>query len=163
MKRDIDAAMPEEQAAEFAALNSAAVDANASPEAVQAAPVLPSLADELTGLVTALIAVASPMFPSLKPIYTPEVISAASGAVAAVCKKHGWLSGGVMGEYAEEVTALIVCAPLALATVQAVRSDLAAMKPKAAPVAAPVVAAVTPPPDQPEAEAPAFSMVLERG
>lgn len=131
-------AMAEDQAAEFAALNAAAIDggspAATAPEPEPAA----SLAAELDGIAGALLAAVGPMFPSVKAIYSEEVTAGAAAAIAAVCQKHGWLSGGLMGEYAEEITALVICGPLAVATVQAVKADLAAMKPAAK--LAPVVA-----------------------
>jgi len=100
-----------------------------------AAPVVDpaeAMAGELAGVLGALVGVFSPAFPSLASIYTEQSIGAASNAVAAVCVKRGWLSGGIMGEYGEEVMALIVCGPLAVATWKGVKGDMAKMH--AAPV-----------------------------
>lgn len=125
--------LSEDQAAEHRALTDGAAGA-VVPGAVAEVSPADGLAVELVGIAGALLAAAAPMFPSVKAIYTDEVTKAAAASIAAVCVKHGWLSGGLMGEYAEEMMALMVCGPLALATVQAVKSDLAAMKkPTAAP------------------------------
>lgn len=150
--------LPVEQAADLAVLQAEAIGADPQPGAPDPVQAI-SLEQEFSGLTTALLAVVGPLFPSLKPIYTPEVIEAASSAVAAVCRKRGWLAGGVMGEYAEEVTALIVCGPLALASVQAVRGDLASMKAKAGAQASSAVSlaptSASAPPDN--------VIILERG
>lgn len=105
----------------------AAVPAAGEPAAPVVNPA-EAMAGELAGLLGALVGVLSPAFPSLAAIYTEQSIGAASQAVAAVCAKRGWLSGGIMGEYGEEITALIVCGPLAVATYQGVKGDLAKMQ-----------------------------------
>ncbi|MCK9991403.1 MAG: hypothetical protein RugAbin2_02417 [Rugosibacter sp.] len=162
-KPDEKIEMSAEQAADLAALESDAVGQGVAPEQ-PGAMVEVGLGQELAGIATALLAVASPMFPSLKPIYTPEVIGAASEAIAGVCKKHGWLSGGVMGEYAEEITALVVCGPLAFATMQAVKVDLARMKAGETetekPGAAPWVTSAAVPPVPTSASAPPDNVVV---
>lgn len=126
--------MSAEQAADLAALSMAANEDQAGPPApgeAQAQSVnVPDLAGEISGLLAVAVATLSPMFPSLKAIYTTETIGAASQAVAAVCQKRGWLSGGMMGEYAEEVTALAIVGPLALATYQGIKGDIAERKKK---------------------------------
>lgn len=111
----------------------AAAETAEMPQQAQAVQVQPAevMAKEIGGLVTGLVGVLSPAFPSLKTIYTPEAIGAAAAAVSAVCVKHGWLESGLMGEYGEEITALIVCGPLAVATYQGVKGDMARMKEKA--------------------------------
>lgn len=153
------APMAEDQAAEFAALQASALGENAAPAEAET-PIDISLAGELAGIAGALLAAVGPMFPSVKALYTEEVTKGAAAAIAAVCVKHGWLSGGLMGEYAEEITALMICGPLAIATSQAVKVDLAAMKAKSG--AAPSVAVSPAPTLQPEPSGPA-PIVLERG
>jgi len=117
-------AMTPEQAADFAALQAGAVEQETEAAAMATEPAGPDLAGEITGLVLAFVAIAKPILPSLEGIYTPEVTAAAAGAVATVCNKHGWLSGGMMGEWGEEVAAAIVIVPLAIATAKAVRTDI---------------------------------------
>lgn len=148
--------LSDDQAAEFAALQAGAVDgAPGAPAAPDVAPDI-SLASEFVGIAGALLAALGPVFPSVRAIYTEDVTKAAAASLAGVCVKHGWLSGGLMGEYAEEMTALMVCGPLAFATVQAVKSDLAAKAPPA-PGAAPAVVGA------PAVADPAAPKVLERG
>lgn len=119
-----------EQAADLAALQAMAgaepvpVDPNAPPPP---APV--DLAGELAGLVTMVVGILGPAFPSLTRIYTEQTIATAAGAVAAVCNKHGWMQGGLMGEWGEEIACAVVVVPLAIATAQGVRADIEARKP----------------------------------
>lgn len=84
------------------------------------------LGAELAGLVSAVVAILRPAYPTATALYTPEVIDTATGAVARVCAKRGWLQDGVVGEYGEEVAAAVVLLPLAVATVGAVKADHAA-------------------------------------
>ncbi len=128
------AAMSAEQLADLAALEQSASGAPivpGSPEAIaaEAEANRPDLAQEIAGMANAFIAITGPMFPSLRTIYTEETTSAAAQSLAALCNKHGWLQGGVMGEYSEEITALIVCGPLAIATYSGIQADIAARKP----------------------------------
>lgn len=134
--------LSQEQAADRAALLAAANEGQAVPvtdtDTGPAVGELEKITAELAGLVTTVTAVLGPAFPSLTKIYTPEATQAAAGAVAAVCVKHGWLSGGVFGEYGEEITAALVVGPLAIATVQGIKADMAARAAKEAPKAGPV-------------------------
>lgn len=115
-----------EQAADLAALRAAAMP-DAQPGAlVQAEPAGPDLGTEIAGAVTMAVTILGPMFPSLREIYTPEATQAAAGAVAAVCNKHGWMQGGMMGQYGEEITCLLIVGPLAVATYKGVQADNAA-------------------------------------
>jgi hypothetical protein len=102
------------------ALAAAAGD-EAEPVAVRA-----PLAEELAGLLQMLAGMAAPVFPSLTKIYTPETCAAVGGAVGAVCDKHGWLQGGVGGEWGPEIMCVAVVGPIGYATVLAVRNDMAA-------------------------------------
>lgn len=124
-------AMTPEQAADFAALQAGAVQQETEAAALSAEPAGPDLAGEIAGLVLAFVAIAKPILPSLEGIYTPEVTAAAAGAVATVCQKHGWLAGGMMGEWGEEIAAAVVLVPLGIATARGVRGDLEAANNKA--------------------------------
>lgn len=120
-------AMPAEQMADLAALQAGAqeqVDAAAVIEQANA-PEVPDLAGEIAGLVFAFTMMAKPFLPSLARIYTEDATNAAAGAVASVCNKHGWLQGGLMGDFAEEVAAAVILLPLAMATAQGVKADIA--------------------------------------
>jgi hypothetical protein len=118
-----------EQAADFAALQAAANEGGGAPGA-PAEPVahVPDLGQEIAGLMKVAVATLSPMFPSLKRTYTPEVTEAAAGAIAAVCNKHGWMQGGMFGEYGEEIACLAIVGPLAFSTYQGITGDLAEAK-----------------------------------
>lgn len=115
-----------EQVADLAALQAAAAatdqdTANLEPEAPRL-----DLAQEITGLASVAVATLGPMFPSLKAIYTQQVIEAAAHAIAGVCNKRGWMQGGMLGEWGEEIACIAIVGPLALQTYQGVKADLAA-------------------------------------
>lgn len=134
-------AMSAEQAQDLAALQEFANGAPivpGSPEAIEAEKIAnrPKLADEIAGAVSLFVSIAGPMFPSLKTIYTDETTQAAAAAIAAVCDKHGWIQGGIMGEWGEEISALIVCGPLAVATYHGIKGDIAAREQRARQVGA---------------------------
>lgn len=147
---EVRPAISAEQAADLAALEAAAgaqAEAAAVAQAQEVQTTAGKLAGEISGLLTAAVAMAGPLFPSIVPLYTPQTIGAASNAVAAVCVKHGWMAGGFAGQWAEEIAAAVVVLPLAYATVQAVKADLAARaqateKPAAGAVAVAVPAEV---------------------
>lgn len=125
--------MSAEQAADLAALQAAADNEAPLPGAPEPVAV-PNLAEELEGLTLGVVAILKPVFPSLSEIYTPDATKLAAGGVAAVCNKHGWMQGGMMGKWGEEIACAIVVGPLLVATVKGVRGDLAKMeaaKPKA--------------------------------
>lgn len=135
VERDIATTTTSEQAADLAALAAAANDGAPGAPATLAEQEPPrrDLAAEITGLVTAAVAALGPMFPSLKTIYTPETTQAAAGSIAAVCDKHGWLADGLGGKWGEEIACAFIVGPLAFATYQGVRADLAARAPAKAP------------------------------
>lgn len=124
-------AMPAEQAADLAALESGAMEGQAAQVAEtggQDGPPRQTLDAEIAGLVSMVVAALSPALPSLRAIYTPEATAVASSAVAAVCQKHGWLSDGVFGEWGEEIAAAAVLVPLGIATYQGVKGDISRAK-----------------------------------
>ena len=92
-------------------------------EAVQ---VRAPLAEELAGMLMMLSGMASPLFPSLAKIYTPETCAAVGGAIAPVCDKYGWLQNGMGGEWGPEIMCVAVVGPIGYATVLAVKNDIAA-------------------------------------
>lgn len=119
-----------------------AVDAeNAQPavEPVAAEPVQPvNEAAEIVGLLTILAGLFTPVFPSLAKIYTPQTVQSLADAAVPVMQKRGWTTGEFLGKWAAELALAAVAVPVALATVQGVRADLAAAKAaeKAAPAQA---------------------------
>lgn len=123
-----------EQAADLAALESMAGEGAQPVGEVQEVAAAPDLAGELGGAITMAVGMLGPMFPSVQRIYTPEVVTAVSGSVAAVCNKHGWLQDGLMGRYGEEIGCLAVVGPVAVMTYKGIQADIAARQP-AQPVA----------------------------
>ena len=120
-----------EQAAEFAALQAMAgpVPGQEEAEGEQEVAAAPDLAQEIAGIVQAVVGMLAPMFPSLPGIYTPEATQAAAAATAAVCSKHGWMQGGLMGRWGEEIACAALVGPLAFATYHGVKADIAARQP----------------------------------
>jgi hypothetical protein len=134
VERAIEAGAPSsEQAADLARLHAMAGPAPGE-EAEESQPeevARPDLASEIEGIVMGAVAMMAPMFPSLPGIYTPQATAAASQAVAQVCHKHGWLQSGMMGRWGEEIACAAIVGPLAFATYQGVKSDVAARQPAA--------------------------------
>lgn len=144
-----------EQAADLAALQAAAADTEApAPGQPGAEPEAqaPDLAAEIAAIVTMAVATLGPLFPSLRETYTPQVTQAAAQAIAAVCNKHGWAQGGLMGKWGEEIACAAIVGPLAWQTVQGIRADLAARERAREPaqaIAGPDLSAPVPPPAAP--------------
>jgi hypothetical protein len=141
--------MNPEQAADFAALQ-AMSDQGGLPGQPGQEPAAPErdLSAEIAALMTIAVTTLGPALPSLKEIYTEPAIQTAAGVTAALCDKHGWMQGGVMGKYGEEIAALAVLGPLAYATYNGVAGDLAKMKkpgPEAGPGAAQLSAPIPDP------------------
>jgi hypothetical protein len=121
-------------AADLAALTAAANEETAGTVAAnepEAGPPPMPLGEEFAALLKMLSGILAPAFPSLSEIYTDETCKGAGFAAGGVCEKHGWLTGGVMGDYAEEIAAAAILLPLGFATVQGVRGDIEARKAKA--------------------------------
>jgi hypothetical protein len=139
LKDEGQGATSSEQAADFAALQRMAAEGEAVPGAeVQAgeaapAPAGPPLSEEISGVLKLVAGMIKPALPTVAEIYTPEVCDSVGGAVGAVCDKHGWLQGGISGKYGEEIMCLAVVGPIAYATVEAAKSDIAARKAAAKP------------------------------
>ena len=121
--------MSQEQAADLAALESMAGDQASEPQnsAVQVVHTV-ALEVEISGLLKMLAAVIRPALPSVADIYTESTCDSIGGVVAPVCRKHGWLQGGVGGKWGDELLCLAVVGPIAWATVEAARADLAALR-----------------------------------
>lgn len=130
IERDIQGpTLSEEQAADLGALQLAAGGAEPPPGA-EPEPQGPDVAKEIAGMMIVLVQTLKPAFPSLSEIYTEETVGAASTAIAAVCNKHGWLGGGLFGQWGEEIACLAVVGPLAFATYQGVSGDIEKIKAK---------------------------------
>ena len=135
--QDVEKHLGAEQSQDLAALQAMAGGTQEQGgELVETVQEGPGLAHELGGAITMAVGMLGPMFPSVQGIYTPEVITAVSGSVAAVCDKHGWLQDGLMGQYGEEIACVAVVGPVALMTYKGIQADIAARQ-SAQPVSAP--------------------------
>ncbi len=122
-----------EMAADLKALMRAAGDdpaAQPDPEEVAAELAKPAMNVEISGALKLLSKLAAPIFPTVAAVYSDEACDAVGAAVAPVCEKHGWLQGGMMGEWGPEIMCLVVVGPMAFATYTAVQTDLAALAEK---------------------------------
>lgn len=115
-----------EQAADLAALRAAA-DEQAQAMA-PAVPQGPDIAAEISDALGIIVGILGAPLPSLRAIYTQEVRQAVGASVAAVCDKHGWLQGGLMGKWGEEIACAAVVLPLGWATYNGVRADIESIK-----------------------------------
>lgn len=115
-----------EQSADLAALRAAADEQAAALAPVE--PAGPDLGAEIRDALGLVVGILGAALPSLREIYTEPVREAVGASVAAVCQKHGWLQGGVMGKWGEEIACAAVVLPLAYATVRGVKADVAAIK-----------------------------------
>jgi hypothetical protein len=124
-------AIDPEQAAELAALNAAANAAEpVQPGEAQPAQQGPTLEQEITAMLTMVAGMVKPALPSVAGLYPPVVCETIGKTLGAVCDKHGWLQSGIGGKYGEEIMCLVILGPLAWATVEAAKTDIAARAPK---------------------------------
>jgi hypothetical protein len=120
-----------------------ALDAEAAPPLIDAAtgqPIAPTdYGTEAAMLVSTLVLIAAPFYPSIKKIWTKEKQTAVAAALAPVMEEEGFSLGDFMGKYGNKMTLLIVAGPLVLETIDGVKADRAAAKAgaKPAPTAAP--------------------------
>lgn len=85
-----------------------------------------SLPGEIAAGIAAIVAALAPAMPTVAALYPPETREAVGQSIAEVCRKHGWLSGGLFGDYGAEIACAATVLPLAFATVAAYRHDRAA-------------------------------------
>jgi hypothetical protein len=131
--------------AEDAALiaQGAALDAEAAPPPIDAAtgqPIAPTdYGTEAAMLLSTLVLIAAPFFPSIPRIWTDAKQKAVAAATAPVMEKYGFTLGDFMGAYKEEITLLVVAGPVILETIDGIKADRAAAKvsDKPTPTAAP--------------------------
>jgi hypothetical protein len=124
--------MTEEQKADFSLLNMQASEQTAQDIAAEQQKAeheqneATSLQQELEGFIDFAVKMLKPIFPSLGGIYTPEVINGLSVSGASLCAKHGWMTGGLMKEWGEEIGFLVIALPVGYATYNGVKGDIAA-------------------------------------
>lgn len=121
MSEDLQAL--EAQAAAIDAEAAAPDVAAAEPEAVRV-----DLAAELAALLQTAAGILVPAFPCLATIYTEATCKRLGDAAAPVMDKYGWSVGGLFDRWGAEITLAAVALPVALATAQGVKADLAAKR-----------------------------------
>jgi hypothetical protein len=104
-----------------------------TPEAraeAQAAELVGTLAEENVrgvGMILALaVPVLSKLYPSIEAVYTDEACGEVAAALGPVLAKYNVNLKDFGGRWQEEIGAAIVCGPIAWATVQAIKADIAA-------------------------------------
>lgn len=115
--------------AEAAAMESEAQqqkDAAAAPDEQQAAA--HDLPAEVAALLKTAAAMLAPMFPSLAEIYTDATCQQLGTAAAPVMRKYGLSVGGIFDRWGAEITLAATALPVAVATYQGVKVDLAAKR-----------------------------------
>lgn len=96
------------------------------------------VAAELAALLQTVTGLLTPAFPSLATIYTEATCRRLGEAAAPVMDKYGLSVGGLFDRWGAEITLAAVALPVALATVQGVKADIADRR--------------APPPGKPDAE-----------
>lgn len=120
--------------AEAGALETEAAPPPAADAPEAAAHDLPA---EVAALLQTTAAMLAPMFPSLAKVYTEETCRSLGVAAAPVMQKYGLTVGGIFDRWGAEITLAATALPVAVATYEGVRSDLAARKKTESPAAAP--------------------------
>lgn len=107
--------------------------AAAGPEAMMAAQAQAEavmLADQNTGQVRMILALAIPLlgklYPSLTAIYTDPTCDQVAGALGPVLTKYGVNLGDLGNQWGEEIAAVLICGPIAVATYQGIKADIQA-------------------------------------
>jgi len=117
-----------EQAADFAALQAAAMEqeAEAAAMAGDVEPARPDQVAETAAMFGAAVALLSPMLPYLPGIYTQERVEQLAGAYMPVAEKYGWSAGGWLEKFGAEIALVAVAGPLIVQTVGAHKAHKAA-------------------------------------
>ncbi len=121
-----------EQAADFALLESGAREEETAVIAGQGeaqAVAAVELNKEIAGALLMVSRMVAPALPSVGALYTEEVCNTLGNSIAPVCEKYGWLQDGIGGTYGPEILCLCIVGPIAWATVEAAKTDIAARKP----------------------------------
>lgn len=119
MNQEIET-LADEQAADLARLQAAAMDGEPTPMSEDVAQAeAPDKVAEMAAMLGAVVALASPLLPYLPTIYTPETVQALAGAYMPVAEKHGWNVGGWLERYAAELALVAVAGPVAIRTANA--------------------------------------------
>ena len=87
---------------------------------------LPDYENEATELVEFALESLEPLYPSIKPIYTPEVRAKIALRTGRLMAKYNFTMGAFMGKWAEEVMFAVLIVPLISKTYVAIQHDNAA-------------------------------------
>jgi hypothetical protein len=87
-------------------------------------------ADQNIASVALILALSVPflgrLYPSLLVVYTDEAQGAVSATLGPVLTKYGINLGDMGGRWKEEIAAVAVCGPIAIATLEGIKADIAA-------------------------------------
>ena len=83
---------------------------------------------EAAMLLSTLVLIAGPFFPSVPKVWTKDKQAAVAAAAAPVMVKYGFTLGDFMGAYKEEIALLLVAGPVILETIDGIKADRAAGK-----------------------------------
>lgn len=128
--------MPDEQAAALASLERAAAEPDREvakieeEEAAEQEQALAQQVDQNSQAVRMMLDIGVPflskLYPSLIDVYTEEARTAVSLTVGPVLTKYGINLGDMGGRYREEIAMVVVCGPIAFATFEGIKADIAA-------------------------------------
>lgn len=85
-------------------------------------------AAEAQGLIDFVFHGVSPVYPSIAPIYPPEVRARLAATAAPLMEKYNLTLGAIFEKWAKEIAFGMVALPLIAPTVQAIRADRAAAR-----------------------------------
>ncbi len=80
--------------------------------------------EDIIGMLRLAVEILSPMFPSLRQVYTDETMHSIAAVAVPLADKHGFSLSNVFGRFQEEIQFAFVVVPVALATYQAVKHDV---------------------------------------
>ncbi|MYM67297.1 hypothetical protein GTP45_10690 [Pseudoduganella sp. FT55W] len=136
---EMQAGMLDGQAAASTPEGMAAAQAEA-----QAASLIETNGQTVAGVLQMGATMIGPLYPRVAAVYTPEVCQSVGMALGPLLAKYNVDLGEWGGKYKEELKAAFVCVPIAMATVKALKEDVAENQ-KAHPVAPALAEAVADP------------------
>jgi hypothetical protein len=117
---EMQAGMLDGQAAASTPEGMAAAQAEA-----QALSLIETNGQTMAGVLKMGATMIGPLYPRVAAVYTPEVCQSVGMALGPLMAKYGIDLGEWGGKYKEELTAAFVCVPIAMATVKALKEDVA--------------------------------------
>lgn len=120
----------EAEASNIDAQATAASEPQPAPQVDVAPPA--DVAAEVAALLQAVAGMLAPVFPSLATIYTEPTCRRLGEAAAPVMDKYGVSVGGLFDRWGAEITLAATALPVALASWQGIKADMAASRVQAA-------------------------------